>query len=132
MNYWTRIGPSETMVFFHGRHCSCSSRVMMVSPTFHTCIFRTGHKIIGELLPITATIPSVDGRASTTCRCDVGGFASCPHHKQRKEEKGTIGRRIRVRSEETRFCLHNQPRYDLCYTFTWWFIIRQLGMERLF
>lgn len=32
----------------------------MVSPTFHTCIFRTGHKIIGELLPITATIPSVD------------------------------------------------------------------------
>jgi len=33
---------------------------MMVSPAFHTYIFRTGHKIIGELLPITATIPSVD------------------------------------------------------------------------
>lgn len=33
---------------------------MMVCPVLHVSIFRTKHEIIGELLPVTATIPSVD------------------------------------------------------------------------
>lgn len=33
---------------------------MMVCPVLHVSLFLTKHEIIGELLPVTATIPSVD------------------------------------------------------------------------